>query len=408
MQVLARPVAQMRVDPLTSQRRLTVFFRAIMAIPLFFALGIIGIAAFFVVIFAWFASLFLGRNPAHGFLTGYLRFYSRTYAYAFLLTDRYPPFNFEQDPSYAVDIEIPEGSLNRVTVFFRLILAFPVLVFQAILTYGLVPLAFIGWVGALFTGRLPSPFYFAFRGTLRFVMRVNAYFYLVQDPYPGGLFGDVRLDAAPPLSLSPTAAPGAAADSWHAAYAVDAPPAEAPSGLLGSLPVAPPLAPEQAVPEGGWAITMTKGGRTTIIIQIVLGALLLIGGSIANVAALSNVREQQWSDSYASQITDLDNAVSETLPTMTATPPTWSAVSTDCQTISSALDSLSNVPQYPSAGPNAVLLQGLSNIFNATQNCTAAAANQDSRELATAASLYSTGSNQLTVFLSEIPTPSGY
>jgi hypothetical protein len=85
------------VDEQTENRnRLTTFWpiRWILAIPHLIIVGALGYAAGVVVIIAWFAALITGSVPAglHNFLAGYLRWYFRTYAYVFLLTDDYPPF----------------------------------------------------------------------------------------------------------------------------------------------------------------------------------------------------------------------------------------------------------------------------------------------------------------------------
>ena len=67
-----------------------------LAIPHYIVLIFLGIAAFFVVVFAWFAILFTGRYPrgAFDFVVGVGRWGLRVQAYAFLLiTDRYPPFS---------------------------------------------------------------------------------------------------------------------------------------------------------------------------------------------------------------------------------------------------------------------------------------------------------------------------
>jgi hypothetical protein len=66
-----------------------------LAIPHFIVLLALGIGAFFVIVFAWFAILFTGRYPrgAFGYVVGVFRWSLRVSAYAFLLTtDRYPPF----------------------------------------------------------------------------------------------------------------------------------------------------------------------------------------------------------------------------------------------------------------------------------------------------------------------------
>ena len=70
----------------------------LLAIPHLIVLAFLGIAAFFVVVFAWFAILFTGRYPrgAFGFVVGVMRWGLRVACYAILLTtDRYPPFSMD-------------------------------------------------------------------------------------------------------------------------------------------------------------------------------------------------------------------------------------------------------------------------------------------------------------------------
>jgi hypothetical protein len=67
----------------------------LLAIPHYVVLFFLTIAAFVVVVIAWFAILFTGRYPRglFDFVVGYQRWFVRVSAYAFLLTtDRYPPF----------------------------------------------------------------------------------------------------------------------------------------------------------------------------------------------------------------------------------------------------------------------------------------------------------------------------
>jgi hypothetical protein len=66
-----------------------------LAIPHFVVLVILDVAAFVVVIIAWFAILFTGRYPRgmFDFVNAVIRWNTRVTAYAFVLvTDRYPPF----------------------------------------------------------------------------------------------------------------------------------------------------------------------------------------------------------------------------------------------------------------------------------------------------------------------------
>ena len=69
-----------------------------LAIPHYIVLGLLAIALFFVVVFAWFAILFTGRYPRSlfEFVEGYLRWANRVGAYtALLVTDQYPPFGMK-------------------------------------------------------------------------------------------------------------------------------------------------------------------------------------------------------------------------------------------------------------------------------------------------------------------------
>ena len=56
----------------------------------------VNVAAFFVVLFAWFSILFTGKFPpwAFDFVVGVMRWHDRVIGYAFILvTDQYPPFS---------------------------------------------------------------------------------------------------------------------------------------------------------------------------------------------------------------------------------------------------------------------------------------------------------------------------
>ncbi len=68
----------------------------LLAIPHYVVLIFLDIAAFFVIVVAWFAILFTGRYPRglFDFVVGVIRWNLRVTAYAFVLvTDRYPPFS---------------------------------------------------------------------------------------------------------------------------------------------------------------------------------------------------------------------------------------------------------------------------------------------------------------------------
>jgi hypothetical protein len=68
----------------------------LLVIPHVVVLVFLSVAAFFVVVLAWFAILFTGRypRPLFDFVVGVARWWLRVEAYAgLLITDRYPPFS---------------------------------------------------------------------------------------------------------------------------------------------------------------------------------------------------------------------------------------------------------------------------------------------------------------------------
>jgi hypothetical protein len=95
---------------------------------------------------------------------------------------------------------------TRLTVFFRLLLAIPQLIW--LYFFGIVAgLALvIAWFAALFTGRVPDGLHDFLARYQRLTTHVAAYTFLIADPWPpfGGSPGtypvDLRVDAAAPQS----------------------------------------------------------------------------------------------------------------------------------------------------------------------------------------------------------------
>src|SRR5437763_14970789 len=115
------------------RNRLTVFFRLILFIPHFVWLTLWSVIAVLAYIVNWFATLFLGRSPEglHNLLTTFLRYATHVRAYLLRVADPFPGFT-GRPGSYPVDLEVdPPERQNRLTVFFRWILAIPAL----LLTY---------------------------------------------------------------------------------------------------------------------------------------------------------------------------------------------------------------------------------------------------------------------------------
>ena len=106
--------------------RLTVFFRLLLVIPIAIWLALWAIAAFLVVIVAWFAGLFTGRVPdgLHRFLASFIRCSTHVTAYFLIAANPYP--SFSGAPGYPVDVEIAGPvKQSRLTIFFRGILVDP-------------------------------------------------------------------------------------------------------------------------------------------------------------------------------------------------------------------------------------------------------------------------------------------
>ena len=112
-------------------------------------------------------------------------------AYLFLLTDRYPPFSFD-DVEYPVRPILPDrGPLNRVSVFFRIILAIPAVVFSQIVLNGLTfPLLFVMWIVVLVTGSMPASLYDTYAALLRYQVRFHSWFAMITSEYAWGMLGD--------------------------------------------------------------------------------------------------------------------------------------------------------------------------------------------------------------------------
>lgn len=166
--------------------RLTVFFRLLLAIPQMIWLAIWGIAAYVVLIIAWFAALFTGRVPTgmHNFLAQYARASTHLRAYVLLLADPWPPFGGSAG-TYPVDLRVdPPEKQNRLTVFFRILLAIPA--FLLTYVFGAVNniVAFLGWFVCLFTGRMPQGMRDLSAWMFRYEAQTYCYVLLLTGRYP--------------------------------------------------------------------------------------------------------------------------------------------------------------------------------------------------------------------------------
>jgi hypothetical protein len=217
------------LDPPPSPRdRLTCAIRLIMVIPQILDLFFVNIAAFFAIIAAWFVALFTGRlaGGLREFIVGVLRWNFRVQSYFFFLTDTYPPYSLRDEDDYPVRFAIPPPvELNRAAVLFRLFIAIPGWIVASVLGAGLGVVSFASWFMVLVTGRLPVPLFEATRAVVRYQERFYGYYSMLTPEYPWGAMGD----------RSPVPAGADASEAW--------------------------------------SINLSSGGRTAMIVLIVLGVL---------------------------------------------------------------------------------------------------------------------------------------
>lgn len=175
------------------RRRLTTFFRALLVIPHLIVLYVLNLVVSLIVLLAWFAALFTGRNPdgLRGFTVGVLRWQTRVGAYYALLTDEYPPFSLDAG-GYPVDIVVaPPGRLNRLAVLFRFVLVIPAAVVSFVVGIVLYVLMIVAWVTGVVAGSVPEGVYRTIAGAVQYGARYSAYSYLVTPTYPAQPFGPV-------------------------------------------------------------------------------------------------------------------------------------------------------------------------------------------------------------------------
>lgn len=201
------------VDPPARQNRWSVGFRLVLALPaLLLAAALAGSGSFALDAFqssgapgtltalgaaallGWFYAMARGRM-SRGLrdLAAYaLSYAAQTWSYLLLLTDRYPSSDpltaIGQLPTRSDPVRMEVGDelrRSRLTVFFRLALAFPHLVWLSL--WGVVALlvAVVNWFATLATGVSPGWAHRFLARYVRYQMQVGAFLYLVGNPFPG-------------------------------------------------------------------------------------------------------------------------------------------------------------------------------------------------------------------------------
>ena len=283
------------------QSRLTVAFRILMAIPQLIVLWLLGVAAIVITIIGWFGALFTGRLPvfAADFLTGYLRWLSRVYAYNYLLTDVYPPFSLD-DADYPVRLAVSPGRLNRLAVLFRFFLLIPAWIVQAVVTYGALTIfLFVTWLIVLVTGQMPDAIHQALAAVLRYQVRTLGFAMMLTSAYPGGLFGDPQGYGDPQAGAQPgfgteqgyQPLPGYGAQPGYAQAGYGAPAAGTAAGL-------------------SWRLILSATARKLVVLFIVLGVVLgAVNGAVQAALASNSVSALAAAEQVAADVTPVRDAL---------------------------------------------------------------------------------------------------
>jgi hypothetical protein len=202
----------LEIEPPVAQSRWTVAFRAVLALPALalaavlvgsgnfvfdsarssgrLGFAVLGLAA----VFGWFYAMFKARmdRGLRDLIAYALSYAAQTWGYLLLVTDIYPdsdpltaigPLPIRSDP---VRMEVTdELRRSRLTVFFRLALAFPHLVWLTL--WGVLALlaAIFNWVVVLIAGVSPQWAHRFLSRYVRYQLHVSAFLYLVGSPFPG-------------------------------------------------------------------------------------------------------------------------------------------------------------------------------------------------------------------------------
>jgi hypothetical protein len=195
------------IAPPRPQNRWKVGFRIILAIPatliagalisgsartygVNYGLGLASVAA----VLGWFAALAQARLPRglRDAIAYALSYSAQLDAYLFLLTDRYP----DSDPQTAlpnlpvrgdpIGLEVSDDlRRTRLTVFFRLLLAIPHLIWLALWAIVAFFAAIANWFATLAGGASPDSLHGFLAAYVRYQTHVYAYLFLIADPFPG-------------------------------------------------------------------------------------------------------------------------------------------------------------------------------------------------------------------------------
>jgi hypothetical protein len=190
----AYPVRLTATPPESSNRLWAIpivgfFIKAIILIPHFIVLYVLGIVVGISHLVIWIPVLFTGRYPDWGFglNAGFLHWAMRVVLYLYGISDRYPPFSMQ--PGDGITIDRPATSsrfwaIPIIGIFVKYIILIPHFIVLYVLSLVLSVCQLVIWIPVLFTGSYPGWAFGLVAGTMLWSQRVYAYVFGLTDRYP--------------------------------------------------------------------------------------------------------------------------------------------------------------------------------------------------------------------------------
>jgi|ERR1051326_714967 hypothetical protein len=188
------PIAYTTTRPLSNNRFwaipiIGILVKAIILIPHFIILYVLGIVVGIAQLVIWIWVLFGGRYPdwAFGLNAGYVRWITRLQTYIYGITDAYPAFSM--DAPGDVYFERPDTStrfwaIPIIGIIAKCIILIPHLIVLYALGIAVGACQLVIWVWVLFGGTYPGWAFTLVAGTITWTARVYGYGFGLTDRYP--------------------------------------------------------------------------------------------------------------------------------------------------------------------------------------------------------------------------------
>jgi Domain of unknown function (DUF4389) len=167
----------------------------LLAIPHILLVGLYGIVAFVYAIVAWFSIVLNGSPPenARDNIAAFQRYYYRVVIFQYFLTHKYPEFKTvpgEADPGgFPARIDITFAtSYDKMQVLLRILYIIPLYLYGIYVAIMLWIGLLIGFFSVLTGGRWNPQWRRTVFNALTWIMRVNCWYFLLVDEYPGFTF----------------------------------------------------------------------------------------------------------------------------------------------------------------------------------------------------------------------------